>query len=168
MTKGFAHESTATTVPVEWYTPRYIFDALGITFDLDPCSACAPAYDSVPAHTKYTLPTDGLAEPWHGTVWVNPPYGKHTGTWVKKLADHGDGIALVFARPDTAWFQQAYRTADVVCFVERRIKFVNGFTGKADGTPGAGSALIGYGTKAYNAIVQSGLGICTTAIRGDC
>lgn len=98
-------------------------------------------------------------------MWLNPPYGKHTGTWVRKLADHGDGIALVFARPDTAWFQEALSSADIVCFVEKRIKFVNGQTGKSDGTPGAGSALLGWGTVAYTAILNSELGVCVQQIR---
>jgi len=163
MSKGFTHESSASTVPVEWYTPPYIFTALGITFDLDPCAA--PRHDHVPATHKYVLPDDGLLLPWAGTVWLNPPYGKHTPTWMSKLAGHGDGIALVFARPDTRWFQEAIRTADIICWVDGRIKFVNGATGKSDGTPGAGSALVGYGPKAYNAIVNSGLGVCTTALK---
>ena len=166
MAGGFSHESTATTVPVEWYTPPSIFDRLGVVFDLDPCAA--PNHDHVPARTKYVLPTDGLAEPWNGTVWLNPPYGKHTGRWVERLAQHGDGIALVFARPDTAWFQKAYGTADIVCFVEKRIKFINGTTGRADGTPGAGSALIGWGDTAYHALIHSGLGVCTRRIERKC
>lgn len=166
MVRGFAHESTDAQVPVEWYTPPSIFDRLGLVFDLDPCAA--PAYDHVPAHTKYVLPTDGLTEPWNGTVWLNPPYGKQTGIWVERLAKHGDGIALVFARPDTAWFQRAYHTADIVCFVDKRIKFINGKTGRADGTPGAGSALIGWGNTAYTALINSGLGVCTRRIERNC
>lgn len=164
--RGFSHESTAATIPVEWYTPPHIFQQLGIIFDLDPCAA--PVHDHVPARHKYVLPTNGLIEPWNGTVWLNPPYGKHTGTWVRKLADHGDGIALVFARPDTAWFQEALLSADIVCFVEKRIKFVNGQTGKSDGTPGAGSALLGWGTVAYKAILNSELGVCVQQIKRVC
>lgn len=157
MTKGFAHESSANTVPVEWYTPPHIFKALNIVFDLDPCGA--PHHDHVPARTKYVLPVDGLEQEWNGTVWLNPPYGKQTTIWIDKLIQHNDGIALVFARTDTKWFQEAMLTASVVCFISQRVKFINGSTGESDGTPGAGSALIGWGQKAYEAITQSNLGV---------
>ena len=166
MAKGFSHESTALSVPVEWYTPQYIFDSLGLEFDLDPCAA--PAYDNVPAKNKYVLPTDGLLEKWYGTVWLNPPYGKQTPLWINKMIHHNDGIALVFARTDTQWFQKAIETASIVCFIGSRVKFVNGNTGKSDGTPGAGSALIGWGDTAYTAISQSGLGKCMVLAPSNC
>lgn len=160
MKKGFSHESTALSVPVEWYTPPHIFESLKLQFDLDPCAA--PQYDCVPALHKYVLPINGLEEQWFGTVWMNPPYGKETKTWIEKLVKHGDGIALVFSRTDTKWFQQAAKSADVVCFLESRVKFINGKTGQTDGTPGAGSCLIGWGRKSFDAITASGLGICMT------
>jgi hypothetical protein len=163
MANGWSHESSAKTVPVEWHTPPSIFDALAIQFDLDPCAA--PIFDYVPAKTKYVLPTDGLAEPWHGLVWCNPPYGKKTKIWLEKLAQHGNGIALVFARPDATWFQQAAISADVVCFISKRIKFINGNTGSDSGRPGAGSSLIGWGDRSAQAIIDSGLGVCVKAIK---
>lgn len=166
MTRGFTHESTADSVSVEWYTPPQIFQGLGMEFDLDPCAA--PYYDHVPARNKYVLPIDGLAENWHGTVWLNPPYGKQTALWIDKLIEHNDGIALVFARTDTKWFQKAMETASVVCFISSRVKFINGKTGNADGTPGAGSALIGWGDKSRTAIMKSGLGICMELSKGKC
>lgn len=166
MTRGFGHESSANTVPVEWYTPPHIFTALNMTFDLDPCAA--PTHDHVPANTKYVLPVDGLEQDWHGTVWLNPPYGKQTAVWLDKLIKHNDGIALVFARTDTKWFQEAMQTARVVCFVSQRVKFINGTTGESDGTPGAGSALIGWGQKAYDAIINSNLGICMVLAGNNC
>lgn len=166
MVKGFAHESSAASVPVEWYTPPYIFEKLKITFDLDPCAA--PRHDAVPALNKYVLPVDGLKEQWMGTVWVNPPYGKQTTLWIDKLIKHNDGMALVFARTDTQWFQKAIHSASVICFIESRVKFINGTTGRTDGTPGAGSALIGWGNVARKAIIQSGLGQCMVLSPLDC
>ena len=56
----------------DWYTPRDIFDALGLTFDLDPCSP-GPAH-WVPARKIYTKEDDGLVQPWSGTVFMNPPF----------------------------------------------------------------------------------------------
>ena len=56
----------------EWYTPHHVFDALGCTFDLDVAPARLGS-DSVP--TDHRLIGDGLREPWHGFVWMNPPFG---------------------------------------------------------------------------------------------
>ena len=161
--RGFGHESSSSDVPVEWYTPPHIFKALNMTFDLDPCAA--PVFDSVPADVKYVWPIDGLEQEWFGTVWCNPPYGKQTTVWLKKLAEHGDGVALVFARTDTKWFQEAAMTADIMCFVGQRVKFINGSTGGSSNSPGAGSVLIGWGQNAVNHIKACGLGFCVTAVK---
>jgi hypothetical protein len=60
------------------YTPPQIFEALGLVFDLDPCSP-RPAH-SVPARKIYTIEDDGLRQPWHGLTFVNPPFGVGTDT----------------------------------------------------------------------------------------
>ncbi|GMA25838.1 hypothetical protein GCM10025864_35970 [Luteimicrobium album] len=91
---------------------------------------------------------------------MNPPYGLETGAWMRKIAEHGDGIALVFARPDTKWFQEHGATADVTCFVSGRIKFFRGNTNDRAGTPGAGSMLLAWGPKASAALLSAGLGAC--------
>lgn len=70
------HESSIGATD-EWYTPPAIFKALGMTFDLDPCS---PGRDHwVPAKQIYTKEDDGLKRPWHGTVFMNPPFGGRNG-----------------------------------------------------------------------------------------
>ncbi|WIB65620.1 DNA N-6-adenine-methyltransferase [Curtobacterium sp. MCBD17_040] len=122
---GFTHESPKSQ-SISWYTPPEIFDALDLIYDLDPCS---PGLDAsfVPAISCYTEADDGLTSPWHGLCWVNPPYD-NTRAWLQKLADHGDGIALVFARTDTTWFHEAAARADVVCFISGRIRFYKGST----------------------------------------
>ena len=99
---GFVHE-TAVSNSVEWYTPKSVFDALGVGFDLDVCS---PGLDKtwVPAECALTIADDGLTSPWHGFVWCNPPYGKGIDKWINRMAEHNNGIALLPARPDTAWF----------------------------------------------------------------
>jgi phage N-6-adenine-methyltransferase len=165
--KGFTHESSKSAT-VEWYTPGWVFDSLGLTFDLDVCSPGA-GKTCVPALRHYTPVEDGLTSPWYGTVWCNPPYGRRsTGVWLEKLMAHGDGVALVFARPDTVWFQEAMKHADVVCFVERRIRFIDGRTGLvSEGSPGAGSALIAFGQKAAHAVLQSGIGVCVQSVSTD-
>jgi hypothetical protein len=118
---------------------------------------CSPGADKtqVPADTHLTIVEDGLTTPWHGTVWTNPLYGKELPTWMNKLAAQRDGIALVFARPDTKWFQAALEKATVVCFIAGRIKFIDGRTGQTAGSPGAGSALFAFGDAAARAVLES-------------
>lgn len=169
MAKGFAHERNMDTLPDgeenEWYTPKYIFDAIGLEFDMDPCSP-GEGFTFVPAKKHLTIVDDGLTSDWDGTVFMNPPYGKHTKDWMKKLVEHGNGIALVFSRTDVAWFQDSVPSASLVCFISSRIKFYKGGI-KEDcivGTPGAGSVLIAYGEKSAEALKKSGLGICMETV----
>lgn len=162
---GFTHESTANE-SVEWYTPPEIFEALGLTFDLDPCSP-GPGLSYVPTLRHYTARENGLTSPWgRGTVWVNPPYGPHTKVWLAKLAAHGDGIALVFARTDVKWFQEHGVRADVICFVNARVRFYQGNITDRAKDAGSGSMLLAYGPKAADALAASGLGPCFTLVPG--
>lgn len=88
---------------MEWYTPSSIFDALDLTFDLDPCSPGA-GKSFVPARRHLTAQDDGLASPWgrDELVFMNPPYGSLTAPFMRKLAEHGNGIALVARAPTPA------------------------------------------------------------------
>lgn len=79
----------------DWYTPRWIFEAAAITFDMDVAAPIDPTMRHVPAKRYLTALEDGLATPWHGTVWCNPPYSGST-PWVEKWAAHdGPGLILV-------------------------------------------------------------------------
>jgi hypothetical protein len=69
---------------------------------------------------------DGLAQPWYGRVWLNPPYGPNTKPWIEKMAEHGNGVALVFARTDVAWFHDNVPNATAICFLRKRLCFVSG------------------------------------------
>jgi hypothetical protein len=140
---GFSHESPVNK-SVEWYTPKYIFDMLGIEFDLDPCHP-ETRIPWIPAKQTFSLKDDGLAQPWHGNVWLNPPYGKHTPDWLAKMHRHRHGIALVFARTDCKWFHDYVAKADAILFLKGRIKFVDGLGVTAGGGPGSGSMLIAWG-----------------------
>lgn len=85
----------------EWLTPPEVLSALG-EFDLDPCSPVSHPWDTARSH--YTVEDDGLSQEWFGRVWLNPPYGQSTGRWLHRLSLHGNGIALIFARTETAMF----------------------------------------------------------------
>lgn len=77
----------------DYYTPKWLFEAMGITFDLD--VACPPEGPiNVPAARYYTAADDGLAQPWKGRVWMNPPYSK-PAPWVERFLNHGNGMALL-------------------------------------------------------------------------
>ena len=164
--RGFGHEA-AHNESVEWYTPPAIFDALGLVFDLDPCSPGA-GLSFVPALRHLTVEDDGLATDWPtgDLAFVNPPYGPETGRWMRKLADHGEGIALVFARTDVAWSHEVADRLSLICFVSGRIRFFKGNTVDRPGTPGAGSMLLAFGERASAAVVASGLGVCVLPARG--
>ncbi len=57
----------------EWYTPSWFFKALGVSFDLDPCSPGAPP-SNVTAARHLTKADNGLSAQWSGHVWLNPPF----------------------------------------------------------------------------------------------
>jgi hypothetical protein len=136
----------------EWYTPGWVFDALGLTFDLDPASP-HDMETAVPAKTKYTVFNDGLKKPWAGRVWLNPPYGPDTGTWMNKMAQHGNGIALVFSRTDAAWCQEAMKSASAMLFVCGRVQFVPGRENQQKkGRCGAGTVLFAFGAECADAL----------------
>jgi len=113
----------------EWYTPsevvRRVTMALG-AIDLDPCSN-SKTEPNVPAAQHFTIEDDGLAQPWRGRVYMNPPYGRVIGDWVEKLATEfevghvTEAIALVPSRTDTAWFRRL--PSRYVCFVTGRLEF---------------------------------------------
>ncbi len=76
----------------EHYTPKSIFSALNVVFDLD---VAAPAGGgNAPALHYYDKESDGLSSQWWGNVWMNPPYSQPTA-WVEKFLDHKQGIALL-------------------------------------------------------------------------
>jgi len=154
--KGFTHES-ACNESKEWYTPPEIFNALDTKFDMDPASPGEKLVPWVPARKHLTVLDDGLASKWHGRVWLNPPYGADTPKWLHRLCQHGNGIALVFSRTDTAWFHEYATKADAVCFLRSRIRFVKA-TGQLGGSPGSGSILLAYGKECAQILSKCNLG----------
>lgn len=126
----------------EWYTPREIIEALG-EFDLVhvlPCTLFGLPQKSCTTSRTMVLYKIG------GRIWLNPPYSKPLmWQFVEKLAEHGNGIALLFNRCDSNKFQDIIFTkATGMMFLRNRIKFF-----RPDGTrgdsPGCGSVLIAFG-----------------------
>lgn len=145
----------------EWFTPPEIFAALGLTFDLDPCQPEeGRAFLSVLCRRFYTPADDGLAQPWHGMVWMNPPFGGRNGQvpWLRKFLRHGNGIALVAARTSAGWFHDEAVKADTMLFPRGKTKFVRP-DGSRGESPGTGIVLLGMGATANLALRRSGLGL---------
>jgi len=139
-----------------WLTPPAIIEALG-PFDLDPCAAPEPRpWPTADFH--YTEADDGLSRPWFGRVWCNPPFGAHTATWLEMMADHGNGIALAFARTDTAMFQShVFKEASAVLFLAGRPHFHLPDGSRAKGNSGGPICLIAYGATNADSLRDSGL-----------
>ncbi|MHB0965324.1 MAG: DNA N-6-adenine-methyltransferase [Bellilinea sp.] len=147
---GFTHDSK-DNASVDWYTPPWVFQRLGLEFDLDPCQP-PDGIAWIPAKQRYSLHDDGLIQPWNGRVWLNPPYGKHTPAWLERMHRHRNGVALVFARTDCAWFHDFIVKADAILFLRGRIKFVDGLGITGGSGAGSGSMLVAWGRENVNAL----------------
>lgn len=165
-TLGFTHESTYRETD-EWYTPPHVFEKLDLMFDLDPCSPLSGPLPWIPAQRFFTVADDGLSSDWEGRVWLNPPYGRDIGRWLQRLADHGNGVALLFARTDTEWFHRFAPLATRVCFIRKRLEFIDARTLKPADNAGAPSMLLAFDNDIEEenscALVHSGLGIVLEA-----
>lgn len=137
----------------EWYTPAYIFEALGEQFDLDVAAPMrGPLH--VPAVRWYW--DSSLQRKWDGFVWMNPPFG-HQNTkraWLAKFFDHGNGVALLPDRTSAPWWQEAAPLASAVLFVSPKVKFI-----RPDGTigaqPGTGTTLLSAGQRGADALMRA-------------
>ena len=109
----------------EWFTPAYIFEALGCRFDMDVASPGSGHTPWIPADAFLTH--DSLTRRWRGFVWMNAPFGGRNGSvpWLEKFFEHGNGIALVPDRTSAPWWQDFVPRSDVVLFVSPKIKFVD-------------------------------------------
>lgn len=142
----------------EWYTPpEYIETAIKVmgTIDLDPASS-EIANKIVNAKKFYTAEQDGLKFDWSGKVWMNPPYvSELIGKFTEKLVTHfeqGDideAIVLVNNATETTWFQRMLESAKAVCFVNKRVKFLD-MSGEPKQSPLQGQAILYFGNSINN------------------
>ena len=164
MGKGMSGHQSAQSNTDVWCTPPWLVEMLGGagSFDMDPSAATNRFQDTARVHL--TIEDDGLAHGWDGEVYLNCPYSA-LEPWHAKMAEHGRGVSLIFARTETQlWHRYVWPECDAVFFLEGRLHFhVNEDTvfhqkGKppihvkrGEATPtnaGAPSALCAYGADA--------------------
>lgn len=157
-----AHQSAAMKSD-EWLTPPGILQSLG-EFDLDPCSPISRPWNTAAWH--YDINDDGLSMPWRGRVWLNPPFGREAVKWLRRIAAHGNGIALIPARTETKMFYECvWGAADAVLFIKSRPHFHYVDGKRAPFNSGAPICLVAYGVSNVAALERSGLGVVVAVPR---
>ncbi|WP_440030114.1 DNA N-6-adenine-methyltransferase [Chromobacterium amazonense] len=140
----------------EWLTPPEILRPLG-PFDLDPCAPILRPWPTAAKH--FTVLDDGLAQPWAGRVWLNPPFGREAVKWLRRMAEHGNGIALIPARTETnMFFESVWGSADAVLFLKGRPHFHYVDGQRAAFNSGAPICLVAYGHSNAETLAATGLG----------
>ena len=139
MANMVVHYSSETD---QWETPQWLFDELNMLYNFQ-TDVCA-----LPENTKcknyYTPEQDGLKQEWHGTCWMNPPYGREIGKWIKKAYEASTKatvVCLVPARTDTAWWHD-YCMKGEIHFLRGRLKF-----GQAKNSAPFPSAIVVFGCR---------------------
>lgn len=135
-----------------WYTPAWIFDGLGIEFDLEVASP-AGGLRWLPARNFYTAADDGLTMPWHGVVWCNPPYSAPTA-WCRRWAQHEPGgCLLIRADLSTSGPFVSWCAATSAWVAPKRLQFVSG-TGGTTGAVTFSTILLGRGEVADTGLMR--------------
>jgi DNA N-6-adenine-methyltransferase (Dam) len=131
----------------EWYTPPYVFEALGCRFDVDVASPGCDVVPWVPAIRH--IVRDSMITDWgDGFAWMNPPFGGRNALipWLQKFVDHGNGVALVPDRTSAPWWQAFAPQMDALLFVAPKIRFI-GADGQPSRSPAQGTTLFAIGVQ---------------------
>lgn len=120
--------SSATDI---WETPQWLFDMLNVTYKFDTDVCALP--ENAKCKSFYTPDQDGLSQDWAGTCWMNPPYGRNIGKWIKKACESSKQgatvVCLLPARTDTAWWHDYCIPYGKITFLRGRLKFGNAKSG---------------------------------------
>jgi hypothetical protein len=149
----------------EWLTPIEIIKALGV-FDLDPAT-CNEAWknryyyvDGNPI-IKEGWSKFGLTLPWHGRVWLNPPFNRYERPrWMKKMAEHNNGVMLIPAACETdAFYRHVWGKCSGVLMLEGRPHFHYSDGSRAKANSGCTICLVAYGEDNLQDLIRSKLGV---------
>lgn len=133
-----------------WGTPPEVFRQLDEVYNFQLDAASSDDNCLCPCH--FTVKDNGLEQDWYPyrRVWLNPPYGRTIGFWMRKAYEESRKgcivVCLVPARVDTRWWHDWVLDKTSVTFFKGRLKY----TRLADdsGSPGGGapfpSALVIY------------------------
>lgn len=133
----------------EWYTPRWLMEAMGITFELDPCSGQTTTI--APIRFIRAWGDNGLEMDWMGLrAFTNPPYSSKVA-FIDRSRANGDGVVLIPASTGAAWFQEAARNADAIVLIGKRVHF-DCPAGQKKSRNGRDSALIVHGKFCHDAL----------------
>lgn len=131
----------------EWETPQWFFDELNkeFCFTLDPCSN-----GNHKCNKFFTMVEDGLIQDWsQEIVFMNPPYGGHTGDWIKKAKESAEKgatvVCLIVSSTDRSyWHDYIFPFAKQIRFIRGRLSF-----GKAKSTAPFASAIVIFSPNKY-------------------
>lgn len=141
-----------------WFTPRWIFDGLELEFDLD-VAAPLERIPWIPARHQFTVVDDGLAQPWRGVVWCNPPYSD-VGPWCRKWAAHDRGALLIRSDLSSSGAFAAFSAASSIYVAPKRIRYVDATgtelesSGRKSGRITFSTVLLGRGDVVDEAIAR--------------
>jgi phage N-6-adenine-methyltransferase len=114
-----------------WSTPQWLFDLLDAEFGFD-TDVCALPENAKCRHF-FTPEQDGLSQPWRGTCWMNPPYGREIGRFIEKAYRSSllgaTVVCLIPARTDTDYWHRFVTRAYEIRFLKGRLKFGNAEAG---------------------------------------
>ena len=129
-------------------TPRWVWEPLG-AFELDPCAGP----DTTIGRTNYAIERgeDGLALPWFGAVYCNPPFSQK-GAWIKRMVAHGRGLMILPERGSAPWFGPLAQAAGSYWVMGQKINFIGG-----PSSNNLGSVLFPFGDEARSRLLESGL-----------
>jgi len=139
----------------EMFTPQWIFDDLGLVFDLDVATTNNP-YVVVPTKRKFTIDDDAFAHQWEGLIWMNPPFSKVT-PWIDKWIEHKNGFCLVPLSSNGKWVNKLWESDAELVFLPSAMKFIGGQDGVMVNHRWR-CALWAIGDDAIRALRKSGIG----------
>jgi hypothetical protein len=145
-------------------TPLWLLRAIGAHgeidglggFDLDPAAADPRPWDCA----RVNWSSHGLERDWprDWSVYLNPPFHRYeVGAWIKRLAKHGNGIALLHARTEAEWFEPIWQHASGILFLGDRIKFCRPDGSEQPHNSGAPAILVAFGDNALARLRRCGI-----------